>query len=361
MSTTVTYKGDTLTTVSNQTRKLLTQGKYLEDDITLVDVSQGSPNLQTKSVSYTPSETAQSQSVTADAGYDGLDEVNVSVGAISSSYVGSGVTRRSSTDLTASGATVTAPAGYYESSASKSVASGSATPPTTISGSQATLTTGTNTITLQKTLSVTPRVTAGYISAGTADNVLVSLNANVTTQAAQTIYPSTTDQSIASGRYLTGAQTIKAVTTSNITAENIKSGVVVTVGDSSDADRILSVTGTYSGGGGGDSKNAQTAQSTTRSTSSTYTEVITLTCKKSGTYDVYWSTFRSSTSGTWGSQLYLNDTAYGSAQTGSWSNHIQNIHLSNVQISANAEVAVRVRSRGNSYYGYVGTLTIIES
>ena len=118
-------------------------------------------------------------------------------------------------------------------------------------------------------------------------------------------------------------------------------------------------TGTASGGGS--SKNAQTAQSTSRSTSSTYTEVITLTCTKAGTYNVYWSTFRSSTSGTWGSQLYINDTAYGSAQTGSWSNHIQNIHLSNVSLSANDEVAVRVRSRGNSYYGYVGTLTIIEA
>lgn len=119
-------------------------------------------------------------------------------------------------------------------------------------------------------------------------------------------------------------------------------------------------TGTNSGGGGS-SKNAQTAQSTTRSTSSTYTKVISLTCTKAGTYNVYWSTFRSSTSGTWGSQLYLNDSAYGSAQTSSWSNHIQNIHLSNVTIAANADVAVRVRSRGSNYYGYVGTLTIIEA
>lgn len=119
-------------------------------------------------------------------------------------------------------------------------------------------------------------------------------------------------------------------------------------------------TGTNSGGGGS-SKNAQTAQSTTRSTSTTYTEVISLTCTKAGTYNVYWSTFRSSTSGTWGSQLYLNDSAYGSAQTGSWSNHIQNIHLSNVTIAANADVSVRVRSRGSNYYGYVGTLTIIEA
>ena len=60
----------------------------------------GSPTLQTKSVSYTPTETAQSESVTADGGYDGLDAVNVSVGAISSTYVGTGITRRSSSDLT---------------------------------------------------------------------------------------------------------------------------------------------------------------------------------------------------------------------------------------------------------------------
>lgn len=112
---------------------------------------------------------------------------------------------------------------------------------------------------------------------------------------------------------------------------------------------------------GGSSMNAQSAQSTTRATTTSYTECISLTCSKAGTYDVYWSTFRSSTSGTWGSQLYLNSTAYGTAQTGSWSNHIQNIHLTNVQISANAEVSVYVRSRGSNYYGYVGTLTIIQT
>lgn len=135
---------------------------------------------------------------------------------------------------------------------------------------------------------------------------------------------------------------------------DVASGKVFIKADGSQA------TGTASGGGG-ESKNSQTAQSTSRSTSTTYTEVISLTCEKTGTYDVYWSTFRSSTSGTWGSQLYLDDTAYGSAQTGSWSNHIQNIHLANVQIEDGEEVAVRVRSRGSSYYGYVGTLTIIEA
>ena len=74
-------------------------------------------NNQNKSV--TPSETTQY--ITADQGYTGLG--TVSVGAIASDYVGSGITRRSSSDLTASGATITAPSGYYANSASKSVSS----------------------------------------------------------------------------------------------------------------------------------------------------------------------------------------------------------------------------------------------
>ena len=114
-------------------------------------------------------------------------------------------------------------------------------------------------------------------------------------------------------------------------------------------------------GGGGSSMNLQVAQSTTRATSTSYTEVISLTCQVSGTYDVYWTTFRTSTSSTWGSQLYINDVGYGSATTSGWSNHVQNMHLTGVELDANDEVAVRVRSRGSNYYGYVGTLTIKQT
>ena len=139
-------------------------------------------------------------------------------------YTGSIATKTGS-DLSASGDTVTVPAGYYASQATKAVASGSATAPATITGSTATLSTGTNTITLSKTISVTPTVSAGYVASGTAGNSDVSLTASVTTKAAATFTPGTSDQTIASGTYLTGTQTISG--DADLVASNIKSGVTI--------------------------------------------------------------------------------------------------------------------------------------
>ena len=170
MSTTVTYKGSTLTTVTNQTKTLTTQGKYLEDNITLVDVtSGGSPTLQTKTATYTPTESQQTATITADSGYDGLDEVDITVNAISSTYVGTGITRRSSSDLTASGATVTVPSGYYASNATKTVASGTEGTPTATKGTVS-----------SHSITVTPSVTntAGYISGGTHNGTAVTVSAS---------------------------------------------------------------------------------------------------------------------------------------------------------------------------------------
>lgn len=263
MSTTVTYKGSTLTTVENATKKLTTQGTWLEDDITITD-SPPSPNLQSKSA--TPTESTQT--IAADSGYDGLSSVEV--GAISSTYVGSGVPRKttttyhpslmdqtissgqyltgdqiingvlttglydgnirygktvkvgdasdddcvtsvtgiftdagsvsygqqaassseildgysafidgaevrgniqhkSSADLTVSGATVTAPAGYYQSSATKTVSSGTEGTPTATKGAVS-----------NHSVSVTPSVTntGGYISGGTKTGTAVTVQAS---------------------------------------------------------------------------------------------------------------------------------------------------------------------------------------
>lgn len=166
------------------------------------------------------------------------------------------IASKTSSDLTAIGATVTAPAGVYSTDASASVASGSATTPaTTITASPSISVSSSGLITASnsKTQSVTPTVSAGYVSSGTAGTITVSGSntEQLSTQAAQTIYPSTSDQTIASGKYLTGTQTIKGVLLTNLDAGNIKKDVVVKVGDSADDDRITSVTGTYEGGGGG--------------------------------------------------------------------------------------------------------------
>lgn len=139
-------------------------------------------------------------------------------------YTGN-ITTKTSSDLGASGDTVTVPAGYYASQATKAVASGSATAPASISGTSASISTSTNTITLSKTISVTPSVSAGYVSSGTAGNSSVSLTASVTTKGAATITPTTSNQTIASGTYLTGAQTISG--DANLVGSNIKSGVSI--------------------------------------------------------------------------------------------------------------------------------------
>lgn len=71
---------------------------------------------------FTPTESAQT------IGTEGkVVPTDLTVDAVPSDYVGSSVARRSSDDLAASGATVTAPAGYYAEPASKAVASGSIT------------------------------------------------------------------------------------------------------------------------------------------------------------------------------------------------------------------------------------------
>lgn len=175
MSTTITYKGDTIATLSNNTKTLKTSGKYLEDDITVTEsIPSGSATTPATTITANPSisvssgglitataSATQSVTPTVSEGYissgtagtvtvsgSNTEQLStqagttiapteseqtavasgkyttgvVKVGAISSTYVGSGISQNDSDDLTVSDATVTAPAGYYASAASKSVA-----------------------------------------------------------------------------------------------------------------------------------------------------------------------------------------------------------------------------------------------
>ena len=170
------------------------------------------------------------------------------------------IATKTSSNLTASGATVTVPAGYYASQATKSVSTATqATPSVSVSSSglitaSATQTagyvaagtkSGTKQLTTQAAKTVTPSTssqtavasgvyTTGAVTVAAIPSTYVKPSA---TKAATTYTPTTSNQTIAAGTYCSGAQTIKG--DANLKAENIAEGV-----------SIFGITGTHSGGGG---------------------------------------------------------------------------------------------------------------
>lgn len=106
--------------------------------------------------------------------------------------------QRKDTDVTVDGATVTVPYGYFKNTVTKSVASGSATTPATaITANPSLSTTYTSgsgyKMTVSKTQSVTPTVSAGYVSSGTAGTITVSGSAYVPQSSTGSATASTTD------------------------------------------------------------------------------------------------------------------------------------------------------------------------
>lgn len=104
-----------------------------------------------------------------------------------------------------------------------------------VTGSMPSVTQATPSISVNSSGLITASATqeAGKVAAGTK-----SATHQLTVQAAQTITPGTVNKTIASGRYLTGTQTIKG--DANLIAENIKSGV-----------SIFGVAGSLEAGSGG--------------------------------------------------------------------------------------------------------------
>lgn len=117
------------------------------------------------------------------------------------------IASKTSSNLTVSGRTVTVPAGYYASNASKSVSTATQATPS-ISISEGGL------ITASATQS------AGYVASGTK-----SSTKQMTIKSIATITPTTSNQTIASGTYIIGTQTIKG--DANLVASNIKKGVSI--------------------------------------------------------------------------------------------------------------------------------------
>jgi len=112
---------------------------------------------------------------------------------------------KTGSDLTANGDTVTVPAGYYASSATKAVDSGSTTQ------NAPTVNTSTGVVT------ATATVTAGYQSADTKSNTL-----QLSTEAGGTTTPTRSEQTLcAAGKYTLGAIKVAAIPASYYTLAEV--------------------------------------------------------------------------------------------------------------------------------------------
>ena len=117
--------------------------------------------------------------------------------------------------------------------------------------------------------------------------------------------------------------------------------------------------GTASGGGG---MNIQAYIGNDYVKASSYTATdVSLTVAVSGRYTISWVGWRSTSSGTSGSQLYINGSAHGSATTSFTGTYGQNVKLTNVDLDAGDVLVVRARARSSSYYMYVANLIIEQT
>ena len=147
------------------------------------------------------------------------------------------------------------------------------------------------------------------------------IGSDVTKKNAATYIPKTTDQSIASGQYLSGTQTIKG--DANLVAGNIRNGV-----------SIFGVAGTYAGGGssGGSGNNNVEAYAITDTNPS-------VSFKRTDGAIKIWGYGTMTSSGSWGGQqstsliAFEGDRYHKSAMYGSPSSTNLSLSISNGKLS----------------------------
>lgn len=296
-------------------------------------VSGGSSGVKLQSKTVTPSE--NTQTVNPDSSYDALSSVTVE--AISNTYIGSSVTKKSAATYTPGTSDQSIASGQYLNGTQTIKGDSNLTAANiksgvkifNVTGSYAGSSSGGNTPNLQ-TKTVTPSESTQTVSPDSGYDGLskVTVNAisstyigsDVTKKSAATYIPKTTNQSIASGQYLSGTQTIKG--DANLVAGNIKSSV-----------SIFGVTGTYAGGGssGGSGNNNVEAYAITDTNPSVSFKTT------SGTIKI-WGYGTMTSSGGWGQQTtsliaFAGDKYYKSAMYGGPSSTGLSLSISNGKLS----------------------------
>lgn len=186
-------------------------------------------------------------------------------------------------------------------------------------------------------------------------NILVSA---VPTETKSAVTPTKSSQTInaTSGKYMTSL-TVNAIPSQYI----IPSGSqTITKNDTYDVSALSEVVVNVSGGGGS-TKNVQCYMGYATVTSTSYTATaVSLTVAKTGTYNISWMGWRSTNSGTSGSQLYIGNSAYGSANTSFTNTYGHSVKLTNVSLTQGQTITIRARARSTSYVMAVGNLCIEE-
>lgn len=259
--------------------------------------------------SYAAVNVAVPQLDTSDANAVATDIRSGKSGYVNGSKVSGSVTSRSSSDLSASGATVTVPAGIYDSQATKSVASGTAGTPTASKGTVS-----------NHQVSVTPSVTntTGYITGSTKTGTAVTVTAS----------------ELASGN--------KEITSN---------------GTNIDVVGYSTVSVNVSGGGG---KNVQYVMDKMSVRTNGYTSTgMSITVAKTGTYNVSWVGWRSSSQGSMGTNLYKNGNA-GTNQTTFTNTYGQQIVLTNQSYNQGDVLTLYATAGSTTRYMWVANLIIEE-
>lgn len=296
-------------------------------------VSGGSSGVKLQSKTVTPSE--NTQTVNPDSSYDALSSVTVE--AISNTYIGSSVTKKSAATYTPGTSDQSIASGQYLNGTQTIKGDSNLTAANiksgvkifNVTGSYAGSSSDGNTPNLQ-TKTVTPSESTQTVSPDSGYDGLskVTVNAisstyigsDVTKKSAATYIPKTTNQSIASGQYLSGTQTIKG--DANLVAGNIKSGV-----------SIFGVTGTYAGGGssGGSGNNNVEAYAITDTNPS-------VSFRRTDGAIKIWGYGTMTSSGGWGQQTtsliaFAGDKYYKSAMYGGPSSTGLSLSISNGKLS----------------------------